>query len=136
MKIVRESVTPELQGVIRSGFSEHAIEEMGQDGFSEPIAFVVRQERSCIGVLVVRSFWGSLHIKNLWVHRDHRKQGIGRALLSKAFVYGMKEGHAFAFVETLSFQALEFYQKLGFVLEYTRNGYAQGISFHYLRRDF
>ena len=31
----------------------------------------------------------------------------------------------FAFVETMGFQALEFYEKCGFKLEFTRAGYAR-----------
>jgi len=34
----------------------------------------------------------------------------------------------------MSFQALEFYQKMGFELDFTRPGYAHGTSFHYLSK--
>lgn len=40
----------------------------------------------------------------------------------------------FAFVETMSFQALEFYQKMGFKQDFVRTGYAHNTSFHYLSR--
>lgn len=40
----------------------------------------------------------------------------------------------FAFVETMSFQALDFYRKMGFELEFTRSGYKHGTAFHYLRK--
>ena len=55
--------------------------------------------------------------------------------MKNALKYGKENKCPFAFVETMSFQALDFYQKLGFQLEYTRTGYAHGTSFHYLRKD-
>jgi hypothetical protein len=55
--------------------------------------------------------------------------------MKKALQYGRDKDCPFAFVETMSFQALDFYQKMGFQLELTRTGYAHGTSFHYLRKD-
>jgi len=56
--------------------------------------------------------------------------------MEHAFTFGRENKCPFAFVETMSFQAVEFYQKIGFQLEFTRSGYAHGTSFHYLRKDF
>ncbi len=52
-----------------------------------------------------------------------------------ALEFGKKRGCQFAFVETMSFQALEFYQKNGFAIDFSREGYARNTSFHYLRKD-
>lgn len=135
MEFIQEEASPVLEKIIFDGFKEHAIEKTGQDGFGRSIAFAVLKRGEYVGAVVVRAFWGALHVKNMWVHKDSRGKGVGRYLLNQALAYGEKEKHPFAFVETMSFQALEFYQKMGFVLEYTRGGYAQNISFHYLRKD-
>ncbi len=135
MEFIQEEAGPALEKIIFDGFKEHAIEETGQDGFGKAIAFAALDQGEYAGAVVIRAFWGALHIKNMWVHKDSRGKGVGRHLLNQAIIYGKKEKHPFAFVETMSFQALEFYQKMGFVLEYTRDGYVQDISFHYLRKD-
>jgi hypothetical protein len=56
--------------------------------------------------------------------------------MKQALQYGRKNNCPFAFVETMSFQAKDFYQKLGFKIEFTRTGFAHGTSFHYMKRDF
>ena len=82
-----------------------------------------------------KSFYGGLHIKHLFLDRTLRGKGLGTALMKKAFERGYELGCRFAYVETLSFQALGFYQKLGFTLDYTREGYNRGVSMHYLHKD-
>jgi ribosomal protein S18 acetylase RimI-like enzyme len=54
--------------------------------------------------------------------------------MEHAFAFGKESRCHFAFVETMSFQAPEFYQKLGFEIELKRDGYAAGTSFYYLKR--
>ena len=52
--------------------------------------------------------------------------------MEHAFKYGRQEGCRFTFVETMSFQAPEFYEKIGFKIELKRNGYDANTSFYYL----
>ena len=52
-----------------------------------------------------------------------------------ALTYGRDNKCSFAFVETMSFQAIGFYQKIGFELEFTRSGYKRDTSFYYLRKS-
>ena len=78
---------------------------------------------------------GALHVKYVYVDDAYRGQGLATRLIERAFAYGRENKCFFAFVETMSFQALGFYQKMGFQLEFTRPGYAHGTSFHYLRKD-
>ncbi|RYE05771.1 MAG: hypothetical protein EOP33_00685 [Rickettsiaceae bacterium] len=59
---------------------------------------------------------------------------MGKQLINSMLSFGKKEGLTFAFGETLNFQALEFYKKNGFKLEFTRNGFQADVSFHYLRK--
>jgi 8-oxo-dGTP pyrophosphatase MutT (NUDIX family)/GNAT superfamily N-acetyltransferase len=136
MEIIQQPLTTELKDKIYSGFKEHAIQVTGQDGIGDPIAFISRENNELIGAVVVQPFWGTLHIKYVWVKEAHRRKKIGTLLTQKACEYGSNLNYPFAFVETMSFQALGFYQKLGFTLEFTRSGYADGLAFHYLKKNF
>jgi len=136
MEIIQQPLTTELKNRIYSGFKEHTIKVMGQDGFGDPIAFIAIENNDLIGAVVAQPFWGTLHIKYVWVKEAYRGKKIGTLLTQRACEYGRNLNYLFAFVETMSFQALEFYQKLGFTLEYTRSGYAEGLAFHYLRKNF
>jgi len=71
----------------------------------------------------------------MYIENLYRRKGLGSILIQKAIDFGrLHDCHA-AFVDTFSFQALEFYQKLGFTLEFTRTGFANGHTLHYLKKS-
>jgi ribosomal protein S18 acetylase RimI-like enzyme len=49
--------------------------------------------------------------------------------------YAKSQNCDFVFLETMSFQALDFYEKLGFKVELKRDGYAEGASIYYLKKN-
>jgi GNAT superfamily N-acetyltransferase len=129
-------LSEDIKEFILDGFNEHTTSVIGYDGFvRDQVAFTAYDEGRLIGAISMMSYYGALWIKLFFVDKDYRKTGIGKQLLEKALDYGREQGHKFAFLETLSFQALEFYKKFGFELEFTRQGYKDGISFHYLRKN-
>ncbi len=134
--ITQNPLSLEVKNKIFQGFSEHAISQTGIDGLSEDsISFEIFDGSSFVGAAVIQLFWGQLQIKYLVVDKNYRGQGIAQQLMNHALEFGKERGCHFAFLETMSFQALEFYQKLGFVLEFTRPGYAKDTSFHYLKKN-
>lgn len=133
--IRQQSLNEDLKKRVYEGFSRHAIAETGFDEKFEPVAFVAMGAEAFAGAVVIEYFWGALHVKYVYVEDAYRGQGIGTRLIQYAFDYGKEKKCSFAFVETMSFQAMGFYQKMGFELEFTRPGYSHGTSFHYLRKD-
>lgn len=134
--INQEILSEDIRNFILDGFNEHATNKIGYDGFvKDQIAFTVHNEGKLIGAVSVSLFYGALWIKLLFVSKDYRGNQMGTLLLNKALDYGKEQGCNFAFVETLSFQALEFYEKHGFKLDFTRGGFRDGISFHYLQKN-
>lgn len=134
--ISAEALTNELKSSIYAGLEQHSLAKIGTSEKGEPISFIANHhDGDFAGVIVVEMFWGALHIKYLFVQSVYRKQGLGRLLMDQALKFGADQKCPFAFVETMSFQALDFYLKMGFQLELTRSGYSHGTSFHYLRKD-
>lgn len=137
MEIVQSRLKDEIKQKIFAGFAQQAIQKTGIDGLSEePISFEIFNGPDLAGALVVQPFWGQLHIKYLFVEEKYRNQGIGRRLMQHAFAFAQKSNMDFAFVETMCFQAAKFYQKMGFVQEFSRPGYAKNTTFHYLKKTF
>ncbi len=133
--INQNKLTDEIKKKIFQGFGCQAIQATGTDGLSEdPISFEISNDTEFVGAIVVQPFWEQLHIKYLFVEENYRGQGIARQLMNHALEFGKKRGCQFAFVETMSFQAPEFYQKMGFVIEFSRPGYARNTMFHYLKK--
>ena len=135
IEIRKQPLTDTLKAVIYDGFRLHSIAMTGHDGKNDLIAFVAMDKQDFAGAVAVAVFWGALHIKYVYVTEKYRDQGLGTRLMEYAFLYGKKNQCPFAFLETMSFQALEFYERLGFSLEFTRTGFSHGTSFHYLRKD-
>ena len=132
--IKEQALTEELKKKIYEGFSRHAIEMTGHDEKFDSVAFVAMERTSLAGAIVVERFWDALHVKYVYVDEHYRNQGLGSRLMHRAVSYGLEQNCPFAFVETMSFQAVDFYQKMGFELNFTRTGYAHGTSFHYLSK--
>lgn len=133
--IKQQSLTDDLKKQIYEGFSRHAIAMTGHDEKFDSVAFVAMEGDVLAGSVVVECFWGALHVKYIYIEDSFRGKGLGTRLMERAFKHGFENKCPFAFVETMSFQALEFYKKIGFELEFTRPGYAYETSFHYLRKD-
>jgi ribosomal protein S18 acetylase RimI-like enzyme len=133
--IIEIDFSSELNDYILHSFSEHAIETIGVDALSKkPIAFACYQNEKMVGVIVLRYFWGQMHIRNLVIEKEWRGKGIGRKLMFHALKYAKENNCQFAFVETMNFQAPEFYQKLGFEIDFIRHGYSENTSFYYLKK--
>ena len=106
-------------------------------GSAHPFAFFVRDEHNqiiagCNGSVI----FGSIYTDQLWVHPDHRKKGLGHKLMEAVHDYGRKSGCAMATVATMSFQGSKaFYEKLGYVSDFERQGYTQNSSCIFLKRS-
>ncbi len=126
-------LTQELKEHIYEFFNKQCIATVGINGYTEdPISFEIRNGNILIGCVVVQIFWGQLHIKYLIVQEKYRKQGIATKLMKHIFDYAKSRSCHLVFVETMSFQAPEFYKKLGFKVEMKREGYDKNTSFYYL----
>jgi GNAT superfamily N-acetyltransferase len=73
--------------------------------------------------------WGScLYVRTLWVREDLRGQGLGRRLMAAAEREARRRGCERAILETLDFQAPEFYAKLGYRVTDELEGYPHAAT--------
>lgn len=66
------------------------------------------------GGLLGATYLGWLSVQVVWLPDSLRGQGLGRALMDLAEAEAMRRGIKSVFLETLSFQALPFYEKCGY----------------------
>ena len=118
--------------------------ERGLDGHNAGVALarsVTRVRAVCVesGDVVAgldgAAYWGKLHIRLLWVHPDHQSKGLGSRLIGWAEEEGRKLGCKSAMVDTMSFQAPEFYAKLGYRQFGLSEGYEGDASRHYFEKE-
>ena len=133
--ISREFATPDVTKYLAQGINGYSLQKIGIVGKNDLVAFVAKDGDIIVGGITVEVFYGQLHIKLLFVEDEYRKYGVGKKLMEQALNFGREMKCPQAFVKTMSFQALGFYQKLGFSIEFSRDGYASGAKNHYLRKD-
>ncbi|WP_411754092.1 GNAT family N-acetyltransferase [Serratia sp. (in: enterobacteria)] len=85
--------------------------------------------------LVARTWWGGLEVQYLWVGDEYRKKGYGRDLMLQAEQEAVKRGCHMAYVDTFSFQAQAFYEKLGYQPYGNLAGYAHRHTRIYLAKN-
>jgi len=79
------------------------------------VGYFLRDEQQRIIGGVQGLLWGrSMHIDVLWVDENHRGQGHGAKLMTAIENYAADHAHPLIYLETTSFQALPFYQGLGY----------------------
>ena len=99
---------------IRESLNDFNREIVGEDGHT-PINIVEYDEGgNLIGGILGGTYWGWMYVDILWVHKDHRKKGIGSRLLQEAESEALCRGCHHVHLDTMSWQAPGFYKKHGY----------------------
>jgi len=100
------------------------------------VNFVLRGERGDVLGGVLGLLWGRwLQITHVWVSAVARGKGYGKRLLLDAEDYARARDAVGATLETYSFQARPFYERLGYELCGTIEGYPPGYAKFFLRKS-
>lgn len=93
------------------------------------------ENQNVIAGILGGTYWGWLHIDILWVDENFRSKKIGSRLLIAAENEAKKRGCHSVHVDTMSWQAPDFYKKHGYELiselDNIPNGYKK---FHFIKR--
>jgi len=100
-------------------FIDQALDDFNAERWpGHPIERVGVMLRDADGGLVAGldgvAYGGWLFVNNLWVSEPLRRRGVGRTLVAEAEREALKRGCHSAWLDTFSFQAPEFYPKLGY----------------------
>lgn len=92
------------------------------------------EEGRVMGGLSGDTWVGWLQVHALWIEEGMRARGRGRALMAAAEQEAISRGCTQAFLETLSFQAVGFYEKLGYTVFSRLDGFPPGGARYALRK--
>lgn len=87
-----------------------------------------------VGGLIGNTNWNWLFIKQLWVAESFRRRGIGRRLMIAAEQEARQRGCVHAHCDTFDFQALPFYEKLGYSIFAQLEDYPAGHTRFFLQK--
>ena len=100
-----------------------------------PIKFVARDTTGVVvGGILGHTRWRWLYIAKLWVDERAREHGLGTRLMSAAEDLARSRGCTDVSLDTFDYQARPFYEKLGYELFGTLEGYPPGSRQYYLRK--
>jgi N-acylglucosamine-6-phosphate 2-epimerase len=101
-----------------------------------PLDVFIRDERDqIVGGLVAATYWAWLDVEHFWIHGRFRGQGYGRQLMDMAESEAITRGCTSATLQTFSFQARGFYEKLGYRVVGRLDGYPPGQVFFWMRKE-
>lgn len=121
---------------LETGLVEHAV-RAGAPLDSEKLCVFGRQDGRIIGGLESWLYlrYATLFIKEFWLSEAFRGHGLGRRMVEMVEVEAGRRRAGLCYLDTFSFQALGFYQKLGYEVFGTLPMPSGGIIRYWLKKD-
>lgn len=133
------SDTPDhaIRAAISEGLARHNRAYVGEPDI-RPIAVVADNPSGgdIYGGLWGRTAWDWLHIELLYVSEAARGLGLGKRLIQAAETELLRRNCHSAWVDTYSFQACAFYERLGYKIFGTLENYPTGHKRFFLQKEF
>ena len=102
---------------------------------SERVSLYFRNETNeIVAGLLGKSQWGGLLIEILWVHEEHRGSSLGSKLIQKCIQIAEDRNCQNIIVETMGFQAKDFYLKQGFEVFGTVENTNPELNCYYMKK--
>ena len=111
--IAPRRLSPDQIDEIEDRFYEFNAARTGHRDFAQ-LAFVAEVAGSVVGAVAGFTWGGYCELRQLWVDEDHRGNGIGQSLITKAIEEARGRGCSAIHLATYSFQAPGFYRRFGF----------------------
>ena len=121
-----------IRDEIKRGLMAFNVEHAGPANYQD-LALTARDPSGgLVAGLYGNTAWRWLFVDLLWVDTPFRRQGLGRRLLRAAEAAARARGCTRAYLDTFDFQARPFYEREGYVVFGTQDGYPPGHRKFYL----
>ena len=112
--VLEENGSPEDVRSVQEGLGRYNRAIVGPENYSPLHIFLRDEQGQVVGGLLGAIYWGWCTVEYLWVSEELRGQGYGKTLLEMAENEARNRGAKNINLDTMSFQAPDFYQKLGY----------------------
>lgn len=129
------TIPKEYEDLLYRGISEGALQAKGLPPILSFSIFIKDQKQQVMGGVSGVSFYGSLYVDSLWIDQALRHQGWGTKLMHEAEKIAKEKNARFITLNTMDWEALPFYQKLGYSIEFIREGYDKNSKMFILRKN-
>ncbi|SDI30749.1 GNAT family N-acetyltransferase [Chryseobacterium jejuense] len=131
----KDKITEEYYDVVSELLYKHNLKHTKEiDSINKPLEIIINDNKQVVGGLYGRSIWGTLEIQKLAVSEEYKNRGLGRQLVHAAIEEARVRNCEYVALNTFSFQAPEFYEKLGFEKIGTEHDFPKGFEKYYYRK--
>ena len=131
---IDDNVEPADEASVVRGLLAFNEARIGPSG-EQPVKFVARDSAgTVVGGILGHTRWRWLYIAKLWVDERARGQGLGPRRMEAAENLARSRDCTDVSLDTFDYQARPFYEKLGYELFGTLEGYPPGSRQYYLRK--
>ena len=133
--LIDPNASPEEGAAVLRGLREFNEVRLGPPN-EQPVRIVLRDDSgNLIGGLLGHTKWSWLYVSTLWVDESARGKGWGTKLMDAAEELARSRGCTHVSLDTFEYQARPFYEKLGYKLFGTLEGYPPGYRQYYLTKQ-
>jgi ribosomal protein S18 acetylase RimI-like enzyme len=133
--VAEEDPSPADEALIKEALGKWNIAVTGYSDY-HPAYFLVRDDDGAIRGALLAYVWGRwLHVDTLWLEEGLRRKGWGTRLMEAAHEVGREKGAEWAFLDTFSWQARPFYERLGYEVVFEVPEFPPGHSRSFMRKD-
>ena len=131
-----DTPTPEMWKAIGDALNAFNRSQVGEPYASRPLVLLLSDPDSeeIVGGLYGSTGFSYLYVNLLFIPESMRRAGVGRKLMTEAEAEAIRRGCRAAVLDTFSFQARGFYEKLGYSVFGTLDDYPPGHSRFYLTK--
>ena len=120
---------------INKEFAEYGVQSGVELNFEEFHFVSEDEDGKVIGVITGRAYYNEVHIGDLIIDKNIRRNGLGRQLVEAVEnAYKDKEYEKIT-LTTFGFQAPEFYKKLGYEVEFVREDKNPKLSKYFFAKS-
>lgn len=125
---------PEELATVRAGLAAYN-QHHAPDDVYQPISLFVRNVQGIVvGGLLGGTYWSWLYVEILWLSEEIRAHGYGSRLLAEAERMALERGCIGAQLDTMSFQALPFYERHGYTVFGMLDDFPPGHRKYFLQK--
>lgn len=130
-----ENFDPKDERVLFNGLNEEATLRKAMTKPMKPYGiFIKDSDNQVLGGVKGITYYGCVYVSMLWLTKELRQEGLGTKLMREVERIGIERECTFVTVNTMDWEALNFYQKIGFHIEFVREGYENESKLYFMRK--
>ena len=132
---ITDNPDPDDVQFLENGLTEFNLRHAPPDKYQRLVVVLRSTGNHVVGGILGSTWWGWLRVDVLWIDEAVRGQDWGTRLMQAAEAEAIRRGCHHVFLDTLSFQALPFYLKLGYTVFGQLDDVPVGHSRYFLQKQ-